>query len=171
MGHFTSCGCSIQYTTVQKASGQLCSEKSHDSRNKMQDHCNGHRCHGDRFSLYEKCSHRQDLHCSGVGLPSSVFHLAGQDHQAHRADSGKCRINPTRDTIRLRASIARRDNSYVLIDSRNSAPAQAAACVPGKRRSRHTGTVCCGSPAARDTARWAPAPAAQAPADTTQTPC
>ena len=27
----------------------------------MQDHCNGHRCHGDRFSLYEKCSHRQDL--------------------------------------------------------------------------------------------------------------
>lgn len=20
----------------------------------MQDHCNGHRCHGDRFSLYEK---------------------------------------------------------------------------------------------------------------------
>ena len=109
MGHFTSCGCSIQYTTVQKASGQLCSEKSHDSRNKMQDHCNGHRCHGDRFSLYEKCSHRQDLHCSGVGLPSSVFHLAGQDHQAHRADSGKCRIDPTRDTIRLQASMARRD--------------------------------------------------------------
>ena len=65
----------------------------------MQDHCNGHRCHGDRFSLYEKCSHRQDLHCSGVGLPSSVFHLAGQDHQAHRADSGKCRIAPTRDTF------------------------------------------------------------------------
>ena len=26
-------------------------------------------------------------------LPS-VFHLAGQDHQAHRADSGKCRIGP-----------------------------------------------------------------------------
>ena len=75
----------------------------------MQDHCNGHRCHGDRFSLYEKCSHRQDLHCSGVGLPSSVFHLAGQDHQAHRADSGKCRIDPTRDTIRLRAPMARRD--------------------------------------------------------------
>ena len=75
----------------------------------MQDHCNGHRCHGDRFSLYEKCSHRQDLHCSGVGLPSSVFHLAGQDHQAHRADSGKCRIDPTRDTIRLRTPIARRD--------------------------------------------------------------
>ena len=65
----------------------------------MQDHCNGHRCHGDRFSLYEKCSHRHDLHCSGVGLPSSVFHLAGQDHQAHRADSGKCRIDPTRDAI------------------------------------------------------------------------
>ena len=75
----------------------------------MQDHCNGHRCHGDRFSLYEKCSHWQDLHCSGVGLPSSVFHLAGQDHQAHRADSGKCRIDSTRDTIRLRAPIARRD--------------------------------------------------------------
>ena len=36
----------------------------------------------------------RDLHCSGVGLPSSVFHLAGQDHQAHRADSGKCRIDP-----------------------------------------------------------------------------
>lgn len=67
----------------------------------MQDHCNGHRCHGNRFSLYEKYSHRQDLHCSGVGLPSSVFHLAGQDHQAHRADSGKCRINSTRDTIML----------------------------------------------------------------------
>lgn len=32
----------------------------------MQDHCNGHRCHGDRFSLYEKCSHRQDLHCIAV---------------------------------------------------------------------------------------------------------
>jgi len=28
MGHFTSCGCSIQYTTVQKVSGQLCSEKA-----------------------------------------------------------------------------------------------------------------------------------------------
>ena len=50
----------------------------------MQDHCNGHRCHGDRFSMYEKCSHRQDLHSRGMGLPSSVFYLAGQDRQAHR---------------------------------------------------------------------------------------
>lgn len=41
----------------------------------MQDHCNGHRCHGDRFSLYEKCSRRQDLHCSGVGLPLLYFTL------------------------------------------------------------------------------------------------
>lgn len=47
----------------------------------MQDHCNGHRCHGDRFSLYEKCSHRQDLHCNRF----------------------------PRDTIRLQASMARRD--------------------------------------------------------------
>lgn len=71
-----------RYELVQKASGQLHSEKSHDSRNKMQDHRNGHRCYGHRLSLYEKRAHRQGLHCSGVGLSFAVLRPAGQDHKA-----------------------------------------------------------------------------------------
>ena len=67
---------------IQKASGQLRSEKSHDSRNEMQDHRNGHRCYGHRLSLHEKCAHWQGLHCSGVGLPFTVLFPAGQDHKA-----------------------------------------------------------------------------------------
>ena len=41
----------------------------------------------------------------------------------------------------------------LLTGSRSSAPAPAAAYARGKRRSRHTGRACCGSPAARGTAR------------------
>ena len=63
------------------------------------------------------------------------------------------------------------ERSVFLTDSRNSAPEPAAACARGKRRSRHTGKACCGSPAARDTARWAPVPAAPAPAGKAQSPC
>ena len=61
--------------------------------------------------------------------------------------------------------------SILLTDSRNSAPEPAAACARGKRRSRHTGKACCGSPADRGTARWAPVPAAPAPAGKAQSPC
>ena len=52
------------------------------SRNKMQDHRNGHRCYGHRLSLHEKRAHRQGLHCSGVGLSFAVLRPAGQDHKA-----------------------------------------------------------------------------------------
>ena len=61
--------------------------------------------------------------------------------------------------------------SILLTGSRNSAPEPAAACARGKRRSRHTGKACCGSPADRGTARWAPVPAAPAPAGKAQSPC
>lgn len=61
--------------------------------------------------------------------------------------------------------------SVFLTGSRNSAPEPAAACARGKRRSRHTGKACCGSPADRGTARWAPVPAAPAPAGKAQSPC
>ena len=54
------------------------------------------------------------------------------------------------------------ERSILLTGSRNSAPEPAAACARGKRRSRHTGKACCGSPADRGTARWAPVPAAPA---------
>lgn len=63
------------------------------------------------------------------------------------------------------------ERSVFLTGSRSSAPEPAAACARGKRRSRHTGRACCGSPAARGTARWAPVPAAPAPAGKVQSPC
>lgn len=60
--------------------------------------------------------------------------------------------------------------SILLTGSRNSAPEPAAACAQGKRRSRHTGKACYDSPADRGTARWAPVPAAPAPAGKAQSP-
>ena len=81
-----------RYELIQKASGQLRSEKSHDRRNKMQDHRNGHRCYGNRLSLHEKRAHRQGLHRRGVGLSFAVLHFAGQDHKACRAGTGKRRV-------------------------------------------------------------------------------
>ena len=63
------------------------------------------------------------------------------------------------------------ERSILLTGSRNSAPEPAAACAQGKRRSRHTGRACCGSPAARGTARWAPVPAVPDPAGKAQSPC
>ena len=63
------------------------------------------------------------------------------------------------------------ERSILLTGSRNSAPEPAAACARGKRRSRHTGKACCGSPADRGTARWAPVPAAPIPAGKAQSPC
>lgn len=81
-----------RYELIQKTSGQLRSEKSHDRRNKMQDHRNGHRCYGHRLSLHEKCAHRQGLHCRGVGLPFAVLHPAGQDHKACGTETGERRV-------------------------------------------------------------------------------
>ena len=63
------------------------------------------------------------------------------------------------------------ERSVFLTGSRSSAPEPAVACARDKRRSRHTGKACCGSPAARGTARWAPVPAAPAPAGKVQSPC
>lgn len=77
--------------------------------------------------------------------------------------SGSSFLRPTRK-IFLECSI-------LLTGSRNSAPEPATACARGKRRSRHTGKACCGSPADRGTARWAPVPAAPAPAGKAQSPC
>lgn len=62
------------------------------------------------------------------------------------------------------------ERSILLTGSRNSAPEPAAACAQGKRRNRHTGRACCGSPAARGTTRWAPVPAVPDPAGKAQSP-
>ena len=82
----------VSTNLYKKHPGQLRSEKSHDRRNKMQDHRNGHRCYGHRLSMHEKCAHRQGLHCRGVGLSFAVLHPAGQDHKACGTETGERRV-------------------------------------------------------------------------------
>ena len=51
-----------------KNSGKLCSEKSHDNGNKMQDYRNGNSGHGNRIYMYEECTDWKNLYRSGLGI-------------------------------------------------------------------------------------------------------
>lgn len=76
---------------IQETSGQLCSEKSHDNGNKMQDYRNGNGSHGNRLYIYEECTNRKNMYCNCVGMPPVIFLPSSENVKTGRNVTEWCR--------------------------------------------------------------------------------